>query len=306
MGHLQKASALWLRYTQRDVSLKKVTTLLLLVTFFHFLFGRFLELVPPASKTSTETVAQKEPIKVRFEESETQTPRGKPGKQAQPKSSGANVNRLPERQPQVSEYRPMQQNNAKRNESSRSEKSFETLKSPTLEPLAPPVAKDAPSQKIPPSVGPSLVSPKFRNFLPDSNYAYSSHQQSLGQKANEDVVGEGNEDGSAAIDINTREYKYASYFDGVIRQIENVWVYPNDALRSGLQGQAVYVIVINRDGSLRKVIRESTSGFTSLDREVERAVQMAGPYNPVPSRIDKDPLVVRIRFTYTLTRFGIF
>lgn len=157
-----------------------------------------------------------------------------------------------------------------------------------------------------PDIGPQIVSPGLRDLLPNSNTGLQGNARHFGENWGQQNDETGDGDAGQAIDVQTREFKYASYFQGLIRQIEQVWVYPELAARSSMQGQAIYDIVIRRDGTLQKLVAVKSSGFLVLDSEVERAVRAAGPYNPIPSRIDKDPLVIRIRFVYTLTRFGIF
>jgi TonB family protein len=167
---------------------------------------------------------------------------------------------------------------------------------------------DAPSQPAPDpaDLGPSAISSKLKNLLPNSNMNYASNQKNVGQGENGGLESGDDLDYGTPVSVSTTEYKYTAYFDGFLRQLKDVWSYPAEAARAGMQGEAVYDIVLNRDGTVRKVIRVRTSGYEPLDKEVERAVVAAGPYNPVPSRIEKDPLVIRIRFIYTLKYFGIF
>lgn len=170
------------------------------------------------------------------------------------------------------------------------------------EPMVP--AVEAPSAA--PDIGPHVVSPGLRKLLPNADAGLQGQARQFGENWGQQNDESGDGDAGQAIDVQTREFKYASYFQGLIRQIEQVWVYPELAARSSMQGQAIYDIVIRRDGTLQKLVAVKSSGFLVLDSEVERAVRAAGPYNPIPSRIDRDPLVIRIRFVYTLTRFGIF
>lgn len=281
----------WERYFSSAKRPSRLVLWFVVALVLHVFGALLLTTISSKDILDAQTPAKKNPISVRLKGAETLSSPPRPSK-SQPPTASDRAQRMERPRLKHPAPRPLVTDNPQAKNKIVVEKPVEAPKAePTKEAL---------------SVGPQLISPKFRSLLPNSNLAYSNFQQSLGQKANDDIVGEDGGDGSAPVDINTREYKYVSYFDGMIRQIENVWVYPQEALRAGMQGQAIYDIVINRDGSLKKVVGVTSSGFLPLDREIERAVQSAGPFNPIPERIKQDPLVVRVRFTYTLTRFGIF
>lgn len=48
------------------------------------------------------------------------------------------------------------------------------------------------------------------------------------------------------IDMNTSSFKFISYFTGLRKQIELVWVYPLDAAQRGLQGVVQLEMVIEK------------------------------------------------------------
>lgn len=101
-----------------------------------------------------------------------------------------------------------------------------------------------------------------------------------------------------AIRLDTREPKYISYFTSIKRAIEIVWVYPEPALRNGLQGKLVLEFTILADGQLEDARLLRSSGFSILDEEAVRAVRAAAPFQPIPPWIGKKRLPIIASFEY--------
>lgn len=55
-----------------------------------------------------------------------------------------------------------------------------------------------------------------------------------------------------------------------------------------------------RDGSVRNVSLLQTSGISTLDYSVQRAISDASPFPPIPPGFDKDHM--RVEFTFELKR----
>lgn len=98
--------------------------------------------------------------------------------------------------------------------------------------------------------------------------------------------------------LDTREPKYISYFASVKRAIELVWLYPEPALRHGIQGKLVLEFTILGDGHLDKTRLIRSSGFPVLDEEAVRAVRAASPFRPIPPWIGKNRLDIVASFEY--------
>lgn len=90
-----------------------------------------------------------------------------------------------------------------------------------------------------------------------------------------------------AIPLNTREPKYVTYLDIVKRAINLVWVYPEPALRNGLEGKLVVEFTILANGQLDEIRLIRSSGFSILDEEAIRAIQAASPFRPLPLSIGR-------------------
>lgn len=126
-----------------------------------------------------------------------------------------------------------------------------------------------------------------------------------------DVVSELNEKSG----IRTTEYTFAGYFNSLSRRFVEAWggvrTLPPQAQFDGKLGEFIeYDVVINRDGTLRKIVnitakREPYRDFSAVDDLVGEVFRAMFPFQPVPERIKNDPLVVRKRiqfvgFKYTL------
>ena len=103
------------------------------------------------------------------------------------------------------------------------------------------------------------------------------------------------------VDMNTSSFKYISYFTGLRKQIEMVWVYPSEAVRRGLQGAVQLEMVIESDGRVSRVRIVQSSGYTSLDENMVKTIKLASPFAPLPKNWGKDRLVVTGSFHYILT-----
>ena len=101
-----------------------------------------------------------------------------------------------------------------------------------------------------------------------------------------------------AVRLDTRQPKYISYFTSIKRAIEVVWEYPEPALRHRLQGKLVLKFTILGNGDLQEARLIRSSGFSVLDREAMRALQVASPFQPIPPWIGKSRLDIIASFEY--------
>ena len=103
-----------------------------------------------------------------------------------------------------------------------------------------------------------------------------------------------------AVNINTKSFKYMSYFSGIKEKIEWAWVYPQEAQQRGQMGVLTLTFTILRDGSLKTVKLVRSSGFQSLDQAAIRAVRDAADFGPMPSSWDDEELTILANFEYRL------
>ncbi|MEO8669909.1 MAG: energy transducer TonB [Tahibacter sp.] len=86
------------------------------------------------------------------------------------------------------------------------------------------------------------------------------------------------------ISANTKEYEYASYMAAWVARIERIGNlnYPDEARRQQLHGDVVLTVTLNKDGSVKRMDVIQSSSHKLLDDSVQRIVQLASPFPPIP------------------------
>ena len=86
------------------------------------------------------------------------------------------------------------------------------------------------------------------------------------------------------LSANTKEYAYASYLAGWAARIERIGNlnYPDEARRQKLHGDVLLTVTLNKDGSVKRMDVIQSSGHKVLDDAVQRIVQLAAPFPPIP------------------------
>jgi len=102
------------------------------------------------------------------------------------------------------------------------------------------------------------------------------------------------------ISLNTKDFRYISYFTHIKRKIELVWEYPRRAAELGQEGSLLMRFTILKDGRLGGIKLLQSSGYRLLDQEAIRAVREAAPFNPIPDRLHKNRLNIMATFNYSL------
>lgn len=83
---------------------------------------------------------------------------------------------------------------------------------------------------------------------------------------------------------STREYAFAAYMRHWTDRIERVGNlnYPEEARRLGLHGDVLLTVVLNLDGSIKRIEVIQSSGKKVLDEAARRIVRLAAPFPPAP------------------------
>jgi TonB family protein len=68
--------------------------------------------------------------------------------------------------------------------------------------------------------------------------------------------------------------------------------------RAEFDGEAIVKFTINRDGSIRDITPEKSSGYSSLDLNAQRAVFMTRTLPPLPPQFTNPTLTVHLNFQY--------
>ncbi len=97
-----------------------------------------------------------------------------------------------------------------------------------------------------------------------------------------------------AISLDTRDFRYASYFAHIKRRIQNEWIWPAEAQKYG--GSLLLRFALRENGTLQEVRLLRSAGVRILDDLAMAAVTKAAPFNPFPPGIARKP--IQATFTY--------
>lgn len=107
------------------------------------------------------------------------------------------------------------------------------------------------------------------------------------------------------VSLNTREFKYYSYFHHIKSQIEMAWNYPLEAQKNRWGGLLSVIFTVEKDGRVSKVILVSSSGREVLDNAAIDAINYASPFNPIPESLGVNRLNITASFEYINSIFGV-
>jgi len=102
----------------------------------------------------------------------------------------------------------------------------------------------------------------------------------------------------ATISLNTRDSKYTSYLSHLRQKINDAWIYPEFAKKNKLEGEITLCFTLKSDGGLLDVKITSPSGQAVLDQASISAIDNAGPFNPLPEKLNLSKLNVISTFIY--------
>ncbi len=108
------------------------------------------------------------------------------------------------------------------------------------------------------------------------------------------------EEEKPSITFSTKKLKYEAYLMRLKERVENIWVYPREAIERGIYGDLIIEFAIKKEGSLAYARVVRTSGFEILDEAALRALREGQPYWPLPDSWHEDILRIRGHFIYTL------
>ena len=82
------------------------------------------------------------------------------------------------------------------------------------------------------------------------------------------------------ISLDTRDFRYASYFAHIKRRIQNAWIWPPEAQKYG--GKLLLRFKLRENGTLEEVRLIKSAGIRILDDLAMAAVTKAAPFEPIP------------------------
>jgi protein TonB len=106
------------------------------------------------------------------------------------------------------------------------------------------------------------------------------------------------------VGARAEEYRFARYVEDWRLKVERIGNlnYPEAARQMKLYGSLILSVSIRADGSLESVEITRSSGQRVLDAAAVRIVEMAAPYAPLPSDVQRDTDVLVITRTWSFTR----
>jgi protein TonB len=101
------------------------------------------------------------------------------------------------------------------------------------------------------------------------------------------------------ISASTQAYEYAAYMRAWVEKVERIGNlnFPEEARRQGLSGRLIMTVSVARNGEVKGVIINRSSGRKILDDAAMRVVQLASPFQPLP-RTSEDIDILEITRTW--------
>jgi TonB family protein len=93
-----------------------------------------------------------------------------------------------------------------------------------------------------------------------------------------------------------RESKLNEYYGLIWAKIKQSWTIPENLLKERVDLEAIIIIIIERDGKVKKSWFEKKSGNSLYDQMAMRAVIKAEPLPPIPKELSQESLEIGIRF----------
>jgi periplasmic protein TonB len=113
----------------------------------------------------------------------------------------------------------------------------------------------------------------------------------------------GSEEGTSKLTAKIR----MSYEQYLISYINRYKTYPRIAERLKQQGVVVPKIIISKDGKLKEIVIEKSSGFSSLDQGTINLIKSLAPFKPLPENLqnedslsNNEEYTIKIPIGYTL------
>jgi TonB family protein len=92
------------------------------------------------------------------------------------------------------------------------------------------------------------------------------------------------------------ELKLNEYYGQLWAKIKASWTIPENLLKEKVDLEAIIVIIIEKNGKVRKSWFEEKSGNEIYDQMAMRAILKAEPLPPIPKELNRDVLEIGIRF----------
>jgi TonB family protein len=93
---------------------------------------------------------------------------------------------------------------------------------------------------------------------------------------------------------------WAGYTNAVRKMIAHAKIYPSEARDKGQQGKTDLSFKLGKDGELLKLFIQNSSGNNTLDNAARNAVKNAGPFPPIPKKLNKKYVLLELPVSFVL------
>jgi TonB family protein len=91
--------------------------------------------------------------------------------------------------------------------------------------------------------------------------------------------------------------KMKEYYSRIWAKIKGAWTIPENLSKEVVDLEAILVVIIERDGAIRKWWFEKKSGHAAYDQTVIRAIMKADPLPPIPKDLSENTIEIGLRFS---------
>ncbi len=156
-----------------------------------------------------------------------------------------------------------------------------------LKPVSRPVRPRPPAPKRPQPKDPLALfrvkpQPKGKPELPKFDLSDEAADR-IAKKSSSDKELEREE--GETISLDTRDFRYASYFAHIKRRIQNAWIWPAEAQKN--RGELLLRFKLRKNGTLEDVRLIRSAGVRILDDLAMAAVAKAAPFEPFPEGLER-------------------
>jgi TonB family protein len=93
---------------------------------------------------------------------------------------------------------------------------------------------------------------------------------------------------------------WSRYTTKVRQMIARAKIYPSGARDKGQQGKIDLSFKLGKNGGVLKLLVEHSSGYSMLDDAARDAVENAGPFPPIPEKLNKQYVLLKLPVTFVL------
>ena len=93
---------------------------------------------------------------------------------------------------------------------------------------------------------------------------------------------------------------WTGYTTKVRQMIARAKIYPPKARKKGQQGKIHLSFKIGKDGKVLKLFVEHSSGYEILDEAARIAITNAGPFPPIPEKLNKQYALLKLPISFVL------